>query len=174
MGWDGIYLPNTTREEFIQHEFGTYYNIKASNWKGTTWFAAAESKVCLGKVFALIVLTRKEGDWWYKKSMDEGSGPYETGASKAVMQALSPVEDLFEAGSYGLKWAHEWRKKQAAPQPKPIKVGQWIKTQVAIKFSNGKEYDEFQKAEPNNRMWNTRDGLTVKMRLSKFLVYQPL
>jgi hypothetical protein len=172
MGWDGTHLPNTTRDEFIQSEFGNCYNIKASNWKGTTWFAAAESKGCQGKTFALIVLTRKEGDWWYKKSMDEGCGPYEVGASKAVMQALSPVEDLFEAGTNGWKWAHEWRAKQTAPKAKPISLGQWIKTERLILFSNGKQYDEFQKIQPNR--WQTRDGLTVKMRLSRELKYQPL
>lgn len=171
MGWDGTHHRNRTKEQFIHDELTGWVEIVQFNWKGNTYFAAAMNPSKPGKVFALVILVSRDGDYWMKKVMDETCGPYHDGASQKVMQALSPLEMLYEPGSTTYQWAKEWRDRQRN-RPAKINTGSWYVFAKPIKFTNGMQETTFRKVEGVNR-WETQSGQLVRFSAAKAGDYKP-
>lgn len=167
MGWDGTAAYGRTKQEFINDELKNYYNIVASNWSGNTFFAALSSKEEPRKVFAVVILVRKDGDYWMKKSMDEGTGPYYDGASKKVMSVLSPLADLYNPDSFSFEYATSWRQRQVKKK-KPTKLipGLWYEMSRPIRFTNGSEYSVLKKIAGVN-LWETETGVVVRLNMKR-------
>lgn len=134
MGWDGIMTNGRTKEEVIREELYRY-KIIASNWSGSTFYAAVENK--LGRIFAMVILTRKDARYTYLKVMDETEGPHYYEASKKVMQALTPINVLYPDGG---GYAENWRIQcSEAKEKKPvINVGDTIEFIEPLTFLGGK------------------------------------
>jgi len=85
------------------------------------------------------------------KDMTEFCGPCQAECPKRILDLLTPLEDKEENN-----WAIEWRKRcyakidKKASLPK-VKVGQIIKLEEPIGFTNGGEYQYFKKQERINR-----------------------
>lgn len=165
MGWDGTPDNNRTKQQFIMDEF-SYLNVIEQNWKGNNWFAAVSTKEAPERVIALTVMVRKEDGYWWKKCMDETCGPYVDGASRKVMQALTPLETLYPDGGNSYDWAKAWRERQEnRTVPAKVNLGDWIKFQKEIRFTNGTSCDTFKKIGTN--LWETEHGRVVKFQAGR-------
>lgn len=165
MGWDGTPKHGRTKEQFIRDEF-TGCEILAENWKGNTYFAAMRSQKDQQNIFGLVVLVRSDGNYWMKKTMDEGSGPYYYGASRKVLAKLSPLNKLYDPESYSYKNAEEWRNKHSEKKVK-IVTGKWYNFENPIRFTNGYESTRFKKIEGLN-LWENENGQVVRFKAKNY------
>lgn len=76
------------------------FKVVAQNSKSKDFYAAVKN-LENGKTFGLIVLIEKHGNEIGYKEMDESCHPYYYGATKKVIESLSPTES---------EYANEWRK----------------------------------------------------------------
>lgn len=112
-------------------------NFVATNREGKAIYAAIESKRRPGMVFGMVFLVdARNGEVGYK-DMDESMGPFYYGASKRVLDALTPTTD-----ETALKWREQCRAKLAAPKFK-LTEGLHVKFDPPLKFNTGEHIAEF-------------------------------
>lgn len=141
MGWTGTHRPaGMTTLEFFQGEFPTLFathDVLAHNTDREGFYAAMRERDT-GKVWALVVgVQRTPGSHfnYSYKECSETMGPGWTGASRAVLDALTPTDH---------QWANEWRAEVRARLDKPqAKVGDTIRFARPITFTSGAELDTF-------------------------------
>jgi len=173
MGWDGERAWGRTKEQYMQDDIGRYYNIIESNWKGNEWYAALSNKEKPDKIFGIVCLIRKDGEYFMVKRMDETQGPYYYGASKKVIQALTPLNILYTEGNEN---AQTWREKcmnKPAPEKKAIiNVGDTIEYGEGLRLIGGYVCTRFEKIE--DKIFRSSVGPLVKIvrpeKHGKFIV----
>jgi hypothetical protein len=82
------------------------------------------------------------------KVEEEGMGPYSSRCPERILEALSPLADLYDTDSAEFRHARGWREscwatifaKRAKPQ---VKSGDVIRFSAAITFGNGMKGDTF-------------------------------
>src|SRR5258708_14242702 len=76
--------------------------------------------------------------------MDEGCGPVEDRCPIRILDKLSPIDELFTAGTSSAQWASAWRDKCRARASKKLpKPGDKVTFASPFKFNNGDEVAEF-------------------------------
>ena len=120
--------------------------VKASSTQNGVCYIAYEFEP--GRTTAFVFLTNWASGYYNfgYKPMEESMGPNECTASKKVMEALSPLKDLFtpseEEGSY--QWAKRWREECWANLNKPkLKPGDTVRFAQPLEFTNGDKLDTF-------------------------------
>lgn len=104
MGWSGTCLPFVrTRQQLFEKDIRPNFLGQVIDYaiKGSVIYVAVRQPDN-GKVEACVVLTRKEGAWWYTKYIDEGMGPREARCPLRILRLLSPTDH---------EWALEWRQR---------------------------------------------------------------
>lgn len=101
MGWLTVKHNGNILEDLKNTMIGKGYSIVAHNKKGDCIYTAIKNEKT-GKVFGYVFLVFIEDEEISFKEIDESCGPLSYGASKKVINALSPTTD---------KTALNWRKK---------------------------------------------------------------
>ena len=111
--------------------------VVAYNNSGRVLYAACKHPRNPGEVFAMVILYKyspSTGEFGYK-DMEETMGPFYYGASKKVLDALSPTEQ-----KDALAWRERCREEQASKAKRvKLEVGMEIVFDPPLKFSYGTE-----------------------------------
>jgi hypothetical protein len=123
MGWDGSSDWTTQKKAIDATRADFAGRVLAENTTHEAWYAAIRSYKNPALVIGLVVLTEASGHGFMVKLMDEFSGPYFYGASRAVLDALTPLE-VYDADGQTppmmIEHARKWRaatREHLRPEP---------------------------------------------------------
>jgi hypothetical protein len=123
MGWDGSSDWTTQKKAIDATRADFAGRVLAENTTHEAWYAAIRSYKNPALVIGLVVLTEASGRGYMVKLMDEFSGPYFYGASRAVLDALTPLDaaELHHETPAGMiENARKWRaatREHLRPEP---------------------------------------------------------
>ena len=110
MGWTSFAHKGRSNMEILRDEFNDLNIVEKSETKDCVYFAVKSKKT--GEVFTAVIPVERSGGDFSFKVMSEDMGPYYYGASRKVLDALTPTDM-----GYSKKWRAECRK-----QMKPERV----------------------------------------------------
>lgn len=158
MGWSSIPVGEKLSSREVRETLLREFTWKNDSHKvidigssGSDYYLAIEEQ-STKNVFAAVVLTIQKDGWLSYKPMDEFMGPYSYGCPKRILQKLTPTDN---------KFANTWREKcwRKFNTPKP-KVGDIIRFETPIEFTDGVVLDTFELVKYNRRiLFETKDGL---------------
>lgn len=154
MGWTSTHRPaGMTTLDFFRGEFPnlfTEHDVVAHNSDREGFYAAMRDRGT-GEVWALVVAVQRTPSAHFNytyKEMQDSMGPGYYGASRAVLDALTPTES---------QWANEWRAQVRARLDRRVpKVGDVVRFTHPFEFQDGKERDTFRLTQ--RQKW-TRGGM---------------
>lgn len=170
MGWTGIPIDDRTDKELLASQFngdlvnfmtgektGTHRIVDMSR-QGNTYYLAVEfARKDIIYTSAVVVLTRKENDYFYYKDISEDMGPVYHGIARRVLEKLSPLDHFMKKDSQCYEYADKWRLeclRQLQNKPKAIKPGD-----IVYMPNYQCKYNYFQACKIGNRtrfypIWN--------------------
>jgi hypothetical protein len=137
---------------FFEREFTSIEFLDFAVVKLTTAYAACRKKDNPdGPVFGVVILMHHYRDQYENfcyKEMEEGQGPNEDDCPARILKLLSPLEKVYDPGSFSHEWAGNWRARchakldQRKTRPK-IKDGDRVRFPAPFEFSDGEKVQEF-------------------------------
>jgi len=161
MGWLFYgHTPSCIRDEIArlctwENDDGRGFPVLISK-QGSVWYAAVRREPATGRsetgmdatgsyetdatggyTFAAVFLTRRGGDGWGYKDMDETMGPHEAQAPASLLGLLSPTHS-----EYALQWRQRCREA-ARLAGRSLKDGDVIRFDEPLRFTDGSEHQTF-------------------------------
>jgi hypothetical protein len=147
MGWTSFNLPKGTVKEWFKKtwEEGDKYKVIDSALVNRSTMYGAIEKVSTKEIFCAVFLIRwSKGYYNFSyKDMTEHVGPCECACPKRIMELLT---ELAPTSEYAIAWRKRvqeyWNKKANVNKLANDSI---IKTNEAIRFTNGSDYQYFKK-----------------------------
>lgn len=171
MGWTSFEVTKGRKTaDVIAEEFGSNYEIVEHATKGRAFYAAVRRKDT-GRTFAAVVLVnrRSNGRWaptveFAYKDQTESMGPVDAEAPAKVLDALDPVEDLYEGSSR--EWAAKWRQRcreniARREQAAQVTPGTRVRFAQPMEFTDGVSRQEF--TFEGRSIFRADDGARVRI-----------
>jgi hypothetical protein len=146
MGWTGSQkFDSLSTKEWLIKEFTTEsethkYELSDVSMRGTTAYGINKMQdKATGIILAeaLIILTRKEGDWIYHKEMGETVHPYYYDAPKKLLDKLDALYPPFNDNAK--IWRDACRKKAVKKLSAKLVIGDVVKFDKAMSFGSFSE-----------------------------------
>lgn len=147
MGWTFFHRePGQTNEAVFQHELATSGTIVVSGNSGKTFYCAFKPND-KPYVLALVFLTASKKDYFNfgYKDMDEGMGPVESECPAKVLDALSPIDEIYTgiSAECATRWRERCRAALARKQARgKLAAGNKLVFPTPIRFTNGQSFQE--------------------------------
>jgi hypothetical protein len=141
-----------TPTEFIRKQIECERNkILAISLKGSVAYMACQYRDGDGKthVYGLVCQLFKDGNDRGYKPVEETMGPFESDCPARILDLLTPTDS-----QYANEWRERCRNRAATKQGRP-KVGQVIRFNAPLKFSDGSLESEFTISKKQYRGRNT-------------------
>ena len=146
MGWTSFNMKGNVKDWFKRQwvEGQAYEVLDVALVQRNTLYSAVKEKTT-GEIFCVVYLVRWSRDYYNfsYKDMTEFAGPNVIDCPERIFKLLTPLNDENDPNG----WARGWRKKveEYYTKRKQLKGNTVFKTDVPVRFTNGSEYQYFEK-----------------------------
>ncbi len=158
MGWTGYHrTPGESDRDHLARELCTFADgrvgwtiLDSTTVKGTFYAAVRVEEAGAGfspagTVFGLVVLQQRRRGYenYYRKEIEESSGPGDFDCPDRILDLLSPTES-----QWALEWRAACRTRNAVKRSRPkIRKGDLIRFARPLTFTSGATFDTFRFVE---------------------------
>lgn len=146
MGWLYFHLEEKPKDWFVNHVNCQYFEVLKVAIVNTRELYAAVKEKKTGQVICFVYMLDWDNTTWMNfgyKDLTEFDGPYYFNCPESIFKLLTPLNDETDESGRARKWREEVKKRIDAR--KSVKGNGIFKTMTPVRFTNGMEFQYFQK-----------------------------